>query len=140
MIKKLGLRPYFWGITSQRALTDNYQRNANRHLLMLTITMILSILQLSFVIMFVSSTFLQSQRHKMAIYRAFGKSSAKLLVEFLVFNLGFDLLTISFILIKHSYLSLIPFGFGYILLEAVIILLTYYRAQQNILITLNHGN
>ena len=140
LVKRLGLTPYTVGITSQQALLSDYVAKANKELLLLTITTIISLLQLIFIILFVSSTFLQIQRHKMAVYQVFGKSNAKLICTFLIVNLGFDFLMISLVLAKRGYLNLIPLTLGYLLIEAVIILLTYIHAQHNLLITLNHGN
>ena len=140
LVKRLGLTPYTVGITSQQALLSDYVAKANKELLLLTITTIISLLQLIFIILFVSSTFLQSQRHKMAVYQVFGKSNAKLICAFLIVNLGFDFLMISLVLAKRGYLNLMPLTLGYLLIEAVIILLTYIHAQHNLLITLNHGN
>lgn len=139
-VKQLGLMPYVIGITSKRARIAEYQRNVNRQLLILTITTILSLLQLIFIIVFVSTTFLQSQRRRIAIYRVFGKSNAHLVGSFLLTNLGLDFLIIVLSLTKLHYLSLMPVLYVYLLLEAVVILLTYWRAQHNLLITLNHGN
>ena len=140
LVKRLGLTPYTVGITSQQALLSDYVAKANKELLLLTITTIISLLQLIFIILFVSSTFLQSQRHKMAVYQVFGKSNAKLICTFLIVNLGFDFLMISLVLAKRGYLNLMPLTLGYLLIEAGIILLTYIHAQHNLLITLNHGN
>ena len=125
LVKRLGLASYTIGITSQQALLSDYVAKANKELLLLTITTIISLLQLIFIILFVSSTFLQSQRHKMA---------------FLIVNLGFDFLMINLVLAKRGYLNLMPLTLGYLLIEAIIILLTYIHAQHNLLITLNHGN
>ena len=140
LVKRLGLTPYTVGITSQQALLSDYVAKANKELLLLTITTIISLLQLIFIILFVSSTFLQSQRHKMAVYQVFGKSNAKLICTFLIVNLGFDFLMISLVLAKRGYLNLMSLTLGYLLIEAGIILLTYIHAQHNLLITLNHGN
>ena len=140
LVKRLGLTSYTIGITSQQALLSDYVAKANKELLLLTMTTIISLLQLIFIILFVSSTFLQSQRHKMAIYQVFGKSNAKLICAFLIVNLGFDFLMINLVLAKRGYLNLMPLTLGYLLIEAIIILLTYIHAQHNLLITLNHGN
>ena len=140
LVKRLGLASYTIGITSQQALLSDYVAKANKELLLLTTTTIISLLQLIFIILFVSSTFLQSQRHKMAVYQVFGKSNAKLICAFLIVNLGFDFLMISLVLAKRGYLNLMPLTLGYLLIEAGIILLTYIHAQHNLLITLNHGN
>ena len=140
LVKRLGLASYTIGITSQQALLSDYVAKANKELLLLTMTTIISLLQLIFIILFVSSTFLQSQRHKMAVYQVFGKSNAKLICAFLIVNLGFDFLMISLVLAKRGYLNLMPLTLGYLLIEAGIILLTYIHAQHNLLITLNHGN
>lgn len=140
LIKHLGIKSYTIGITSQKARIAEYQRNANRQLLILTITTMLSLLQLIFIIVFVSTTFLQSQRRKIAIYRVFGRSNAHLMGSFLLTNLGLDFLVIALSLTRLHYLSLMPVVYVYLLLEAVVILLTYWRAQHNLLITLNHGN
>lgn len=140
LVQRLGLTPYTVGITSQQALLSDYVAKANKELLLLSITTIISLLQLIFIILFVSSTFLQSQRHKMAVYQVFGKSNAKLICTFLIVNLGFDFLMISLVLAKRGYLNLMPLTLGYLLIEAGIILLTYIHAQHNLLITLNHGN
>ena len=140
LVKRLGLASYTIGITSQQALLSDYVAKANKELLLLTMTTIISLLQLIFIILFVSSTFLQSQRHKMAVYQVFGKSNAKLICTFLIVNLGFDFLMISLVLAKRGYLNLMPLTLGYLLIEAGIILLTYIHAQHNLLITLNHGN
>ena len=140
LVKRLGLTPYTVGITSQQALLSDYVAKANKELLLLSITTIISLLQLIFIILFVSSTFLQSQRHKMAVYQVFGKSNTKLICTFLIVNLGFDFLMISLVLAKRGYLNLMPLTLGYLLIEAGIILLTYIHAQHNLLITLNHGN
>lgn len=139
-VKQLGLMPYVIGITSKQARIAEYQRNANRQLLMVTITTILSLLQLIFIIVFVSTTFLQSQRRKIAIYRIFGRSNAHLMGSFLLTNLGLDFLVTALSLTRLHYLSLMPVVYIYLLLEAGVILLTYWRAQHNLLITLNHGN
>lgn len=140
LVKRLGLTPYTVGITSQQALLSDYVAKANKELLLLTITTIISLLQLIFIILFVSSTFLQSQRHKMAVYQVFGKSNAKLICAFIIVNLGVDFLMINLVLAKGGYLNLMPLTLGYLLIEAGIILLTYIHAQHNLLITLNHGN
>ncbi|CAM3087424.1 hypothetical protein SAMN04487792_0876 [Lactobacillus bombicola] len=140
LIKHLGIKSYTIGITSQKARIAEYQRNANRQLLILTITTMLSLLQLIFIIVFVSTTFLQSQRRKIAIYRVFGRSNAHLMGSFLLTNLGLDFLVIALSLTRLHYLSLMPVVYVYLLLEAGVILLTYWRAQHNLLITLNHGN
>ena len=140
LVQRLGLTPYTVGITSQQALLSDYVAKANKELLLLTITTIISLLQLIFIILFVSSTFLQSQRHKMAVYQVFGKSNAKLICAFLIVNLGFDFLMINLVLAKRGYLNLMPLTLSYLLIEAIIILLTYIHAQHNLLITLNHGN
>ena len=140
LVKRLGLASYTIGITSQQALLSDYVAKANKELLLLTTTTIISLLQLIFIILFVSSTFLQSQRHKMAVYQVFGKSNAKLICAFLIVNLGFDFLMINLVLAKRGYLNLMPLTLGYLLIEAGIILLTYIHAQHNLLITLNHGN
>ncbi|MCO6527741.1 MAG: hypothetical protein J6565_02820 [Lactobacillus sp.] len=139
-VKQLGLMPYVIGITSKRARIAEYQRNVNRQLLILTITTMLSLLQLIFIIVFVSTTFLQSQRRKIAIYRVFGRSNAHLMGSFLLTNLGLDFLVTALSLTRLHYLSLMPVVYVYLLLEAGVILLTYWRAQHNLLITLNHGN
>ena len=140
LVKRLGLASYTIGITSQQALLSDYVAKANKELLLLTMTTIISLLQLIFIILFVSSTFLQIQRHKMAVYQVFGKSNAKLICAFLIVNLGFDFLMINLVLAKKGYLNLMPLTLGYLLIEAIIILLTYIHAQHNLLITLNHGN
>ena len=140
LVKRLGLASYTIGITSQQALLSDYVAKANKELLLLTMTTIISLLQLVFIILFVSSTFLQSQRHKMAVYQVFGKSNAKLICAFLIVNLGFDFLMINLVLAKRGYLNLMPLTLGYLLIEAIMILLTYIHAQHNLLITLNHGN
>lgn len=140
LIKHLGIKSYTIGITSQKARIAEYQRNANRQLLILTITTMLSLLQLIFIIVFVSTTFLQSQRRKIAIYRVFGRSNAHLMGSFLLTNLGLDFLVTALSLTRLHYLSLMPVVYVYLLLEAGVILLTYWRAQHNLLITLNHGN
>ena len=140
LVKRLGLASYTIGITSQQALLSDYVAKANKELLLLTMTTIISLLQLIFIILFVSSTFLQIQRHKMAVYQVFGKSNAKLICTFLIVNLGFDFLMINLVLAKKGYLNLMPLTLGYLLIEAIIILLTYIHAQHNLLITLNHGN
>ncbi|WP_419513867.1 hypothetical protein [Lactobacillus kimbladii] len=140
LVKRLGLASYTIGITSQQALLSDYVAKANKELLLLTTTTIISLLQLIFIILFVSSTFLQSQRHKMAVYQVFGKSNAKLICAFLIVNLGFDFLMINLVLAKRGYLNLMPLTLSYLLIEAIIILLTYIHAQHNLLITLNHGN
>ena len=140
LVKRLGLASYTIGITSQQALLSDYVAKANKELLLLTMTTIISLLQLIFIILFVSSTFLQSQRHKMAVYQVFGKSNAKLICAFLIVNLGFDFLMINLVLAKRGYLNLMPLTLSYLLIEAIIILLTYIHAQHNLLITLNHGN
>lgn len=139
-IKQLGLMPYVIGITSKQARIAEYQRNANRQLLMVTITTILSLLQLIFIIVFVSSTFLQSQRRKMVICLVFGRSNAQLVGTFLLVNLGLDCLLVILLLTKLHYFSLMPIILVYLLLESGVILLTYWHMQQNLLITLNHGN
>lgn len=140
LIKHLGIKSYTIGITSQKARIAEYQRNANRQLLILTITTMLSLLQLIFIIVFVSTTFLQSQRRKIAIYRVFGRSNAHLMGSFLLTNLGLDFLVTALSLTRLHYLSLMPLVYVYLLLEAGVILLTYWRAQHNLLITLSHGN
>lgn len=140
MIKNLGLVPYTVGITSQQALLSDYVTKANSELLMLTITAIISLLELIFIITFVSSTFLQSQRHKMAVYYVFGKSNVKMIISFLIINVGLDLLVITLILVKQGYLNLMPFALCYLLIEALTILITYDHARHNLLITLNRGN
>ncbi|RHW53513.1 hypothetical protein DS834_00830 [Lactobacillus bombicola] len=140
LLKHLEIKSYTIGITSQKARIAEYQRNANRQLLILTITTMLSLLQLIFIIVFVSTTFLQSQRRKIAIYRVFGRSNAYLMGSFLLTNLGLDFLVTALSLTRLHYLSLMPVVYVYLLLEAGIILLTYWRAQHNLLITLNHGN
>ena len=140
LVKRLGLASYTIGITSQQALLSDYVAKANKELLLLTMTTIISLLQLIFIILFVSSTFLQSQRHKMAVYQVFGKSNAKLICAFIIVNLGVDFLMINLVLAKRGYLNLMPLTLGYLLIEAGIILLTYIHAQHNLLITLNHGN
>lgn len=139
-IKQLGLTPFVTGFTSRRARIAEYQRNANRQLLTLTITTMLSLLQLIFIIVFVSTTFLQSQRRRIAIYQVFGRSNAFLIVGFLLANLGLDFLVIVIILTQLHYMSFMPALQSFLLIEAGVILLTWWHAQHNLLITLNHGN
>ncbi|RHW55322.1 hypothetical protein [Lactobacillus bombicola] len=140
LIQHLGLTPYIIGISSKQARLDDYNRKANNELIMLTIMTVLSLFQLSFIILFVSSTFLQSQRRKMAIFRVFGKSNTKLVGLFLFINLGCDLLIVTCILAKLKHLTLMPIVLTYLLLEGLIILLMWHWAEKNLLITLNHGN
>ncbi|RMC49392.1 hypothetical protein [Lactobacillus sp. ESL0225] len=140
LTKQLGLTPYMIGISSKQGRLDDYNRKANNELIMLTIITVLSLFQLSFIILFVSSTFLQSQRRKMAIYRVFGKSNTKLVGSFLFINLGCDWLIVTCILLKLKYLTLMPIALTYLLLEGLIILLMWHWAEKNLLITLNHGN
>lgn len=140
LVKRLGLSPYVVSITSRQTLLWEYNIKANRQILMLTITTILTLLQLIFIILFVSSTFLQNNRRKIAVYQVFGKSNAKLLGSFLTGNLILDVLVIAVTLAGLHRLNILPFGLGYLLLEAIIIWLTYYQAQRNLLTSLNHGN
>lgn len=140
LIKRLGLSPYATSITSRQTLLWEYNIKANRQILMLTITTILTLLQLIFIIVFVSSTFLQSQRRKMAVYQVFGKSNAKLVSSFLIGNLTLDILIITLTLAGLNHLNLLPYGLVYLLLETIIIWLAYVQAQRNLLTSLNHGN
>ena len=140
LVKQLGLNPYVVSITSRQTLLWDYNIKANKQILMLTITTVLTLLQLIFIILFVSSTFLQNNRRKIAVYQVFGKSNAKLVGTFLTGNLILDILIITVTLAGLNRLNLLSYGLGYLLLEAIIIWLTYYQAQRDLLTSLNHGN
>lgn len=134
------MNPYVVSITSRQTLLWDYNIKANKQILMLTITTVLTLLQLLFIILFVSSTFLQNNRRKIAVYQVFGKSNAKLVGTFLTGNLILDILIITVTLAGLNRLNLLSYGLGYLLLEAIIIWLTYYQAQRDLLTSLNHGN
>ncbi|WEV51785.1 hypothetical protein OZX69_03550 [Lactobacillus sp. ESL0731] len=140
LIQRFKLTPYLVGIISERSQLSDYNMQASRELLMLTVTTVLSLLQLIFIILFVTSTFLQNERHKMAVTKVFGKSNAKLTGLFLLANLGMDVLVIMLVLLKLNAINLMLFTGGYLLLEGLIIWLTCWHAERNLLVTLNHGN
>ncbi|MDF7683740.1 hypothetical protein PT287_09545 [Lactobacillus sp. ESL0679] len=140
LIQRFKLTPYLVGIISERSQLSDYNMQASRELLMLTVTTVLSLLQMIFIILFVTSTFLQNERHKMAVTKVFGKSNIKLTGLFLLANLGMDVLVIMLVLFKLNAINLLMFASGYLLLEGLIIWLTCWHAEHNLLVTLNHGN
>lgn len=140
-IKKVGLSNNIVGITDAKARLSDFNLKQIRRLLLMTLTVILSFTQLLIVISFISLTFLQKQRPKLAILKIFGQSNLKVMGQFLSLNVLGDLvLFLWFTLINHLSWTSVIYLLPYLLIELVVILVLAKHAEKDLLTTINQGN
>ncbi|WEV43083.1 hypothetical protein OZX56_05920 [Lactobacillus sp. ESL0684] len=139
-IKRLGLTNNVVGISNQKVQLSDYKTQTKQKFSVLIIAVLVSVIQLVFIEIFISSSFLQRCRRKMAVNAIFGRSNLKLINMFLLGNLLLDLLVMIIVLQIGHGLSNIPIMLVFLLLETIVILFTCWRGQKNLLTTLNHGN
>ena len=138
-IDKRGLKYSVVGFTDAKTRVSDFNKKMKQRLISLVTVTVLSILQLIFVILFVSSTFLLEQRQKMAVYTIFGQSNLPLISKFIIFNVVGDLsisIVMGIVMRNWQFFILI---LPYLLIETMAILIVSLRAQSNLIKTINHG-
>ncbi len=107
----------------------------------MVLTILLSISQLIFIIIFISLAFLQNQRQRMAINKVFGKSNNHIILKLILINMLTDLMIILVLaLIQTNSLIICIYMIPYLIVEFLVIMLLAHHAQKDLLLTLNHGN
>lgn len=140
-LKKFSLEMYITGITNAKSRLSDFNINMSRQIFLIILITLISISQLILVIIFISLSFLQRKRLKMAINKIFGQSNRKLIFDFCFFNIGSDSL-VMFILITleqqrwQMFLTMFP----YLTIEFFVVVTLAKIAQRDLLTTLNSGN
>lgn len=93
-ISELKLTSYIYGITDAKTRLSNFNIKLSRQLMAMILTILLSISQLIFIIIFISLAFLQNQRQRMAINKIFGESNKHIILKMLLFNVLIDLIVV----------------------------------------------
>lgn len=140
-INKLFLKNYIAGITDAKTRLSDFNIKLSRQIVLIGIITLISVSQLLLVIIFISITFLQKHRLKMAIIKIFGQSNGKIILKFWLFNVvGDALLIILLIVLRHESLQIFWYLVPYLIVESIVIFILADIAQKRLLVTLNHGN
>lgn len=140
-LSKLGLQSYIVGITDAKTRLSNFNITISRKLTILSLTIVLSIGQLFFLMIFIASSFLQKERPRMAIRKVFGISNYDLVLKFTSFNLLIDIGIAILVAIFCGINWILIFGLiAYLILETSAIIVLAMRAERGLLTTINHGN
>lgn len=140
-IKALGLNNYVTSITDAQNRLSNFYIQILRNIAVLSAIVVLSFIQLIFIIVFLSLMFLQKQRKRIAITKIFGKSVGKIIYKFMAINLGIDFGIIVFcLLFLNVDVSVVLYMLAYLIVEIGVIAFLAIYSQKDILTTLNHGN
>ncbi|CAM2758988.1 hypothetical protein [Lactobacillus crispatus] len=140
-ISELKLTSYIYGITDAKTRLSNFNIKLSRQLMTMVLTILLSISQLIFIIIFISLAFLQNQRQRMAINKVFGKSNNHIILKLILINMLTDLMIILVLaLIQTNSLIICIYMIPYLIVEFLVIMLLAHHAQKDLLLTLNHGN
>lgn len=140
-ISELKLTSYIYGITDAKTRLSNFNIKLSRQLMAMILTILLSISQLIFIIIFISLAFLQNQRQRMAINKIFGESNKHIILKMLLFNVLIDLIVVLVLaLTQMNDLMLCVYMIPYLIVESIVIMLLTHYAQKDLLVTLNHGN
>ncbi|CCI86458.1 Bacteriocin-associated integral membrane protein [Lactobacillus gigeriorum DSM 23908 = CRBIP 24.85] len=140
-IKRFSLENYITGITDAKTRLSNFNIEQSRQISLVAFIILISLSQLLLIIAFISLAFLQKQRLKMAITKIFGQSNRKTIFNFWVTNLvGDSLLILALLVLSHQNWPSLLYLLPYLVIETGVIWLLALRAQQQLLVTLNHGN
>lgn len=140
-LSQLGLQSYIVGITDAKTRLSNFNITISRKLTILSLTIVLSIGQLFFLMIFIASSFLQKERPRMAIRKVFGISNYDLVLKFTSFNLLIDIGVAILVAIFCGINWILIFGLiAYLILETSAIIVLAMRAERGLLTTINHGN
>lgn len=140
-LSQLGLQNYIVGITDAKTRLSNFNITISRKLTILSLTIVLSIGQLFFLMIFIASSFLQKERPRMAIRKVFGISNYDLVLKFTSFNLLIDIGVAILVAIFCGINWILIFGLiAYLILETSAIIVLAMRAERGLLTTINHGN
>lgn len=139
LINKYDLGDKIAGLTDTQTTISEFNQRLESTIISTTIILILSLVQLGFIILFVSNTFLLEQRQKMVIYTIFGQSNRPLIVKFIGFNVLSDFIVAGLIGISQQQMKLSLLVIPYLIAEAGTIVIYSWRAQNNLKKTINHG-
>lgn len=140
-LSQLGLQSYIVGITDAKTRLSNFNITISRKLTILSLTIVLSIGQLFFLMIFIASSFLQKERPRMAIKKVFGISNYDLVLKFTSFNLLIDIGVAILVAIFCGINWILILGLiAYLILETSAIIVLAMRAERGLLTTINHGN
>lgn len=140
-INKLTLQNYVTGITDAKTRLSDFNVEQSRQILFSSVIVLISVIQLLLVIAFISTTFLQNNRLKMAVTKIFGQSNWKSIFRFWILNvIGDAIIICSAIILKHESWQNLLYLLPYLIIESIVIWILTCVAQKKLLLTLNRGN
>lgn len=141
-IRKLNLTDKVVGITDAKTRLSEFNAEVARKLTLTIITIVITLSQLLFIIVFLSLMFLEKERKRFAIRKVFGQSNQGIVAKFFLANAIIDLVIINLLAFKFA--SSWQFVFCslalYLVIEGLILAGIAKHAEQDLLVTLNHGN